>query len=142
LKELFEKITSPGDIAASALGSAVGYGVGLFLLFQGILPASIGPAEIAIFGFLLFWAIKRLMQLIFSRDRSKKKLELQTKAQTLISYVDDFIDTKPRQLEDAYERFQSSHYLWTGGIITDDEFKDAVLSFEETCKQHAKLLTS
>jgi hypothetical protein len=129
IKELLEKIATPGDAAALALGFVLGAPVDYFLLHMGVPVGSVSPYTIASVFFL-----KKSFDIAYKNHLDRKKLKnarpaLKAKGKKLLSILEQ---EKQRYLPE----FRRQLEFWEQGVITNEDFEQIIA---DTAKKPAEI---
>ena len=91
MKEIIEKITSPGDIVAFIFGAVFGMIIGIWLMPYVVpLYPQMTIYEFGVIGGLTVWGIKRLIQLIYGKfwaNEQKEKLRIGKKSTYAVIFM-------------------------------------------------------
>lgn len=146
LKELLEKISTPGDVAASAIGYALGFAADVFLFPGGVTSGTV--AAVSAVGAL---GIKKAIDARISRELvggkdETVKVELEKKAKSLVNFLERAIEQpnlenhKRDLFKELRRRLRQQMDLWESGVLENDEFKDQLSEFRLTCIEQIGLL--
>ncbi len=146
IKEFFEKVSTSGDVAATAVGYAVGFAVDVFLFPGGVPPGTVaGVSAVGALG------LKKAADAVFSRTENDKAQgtrppDLERKANALLEFLGRMadqpnIENPQRELFKNLRRsLKQQIELWQGGILEEDEFKEQLSEIRLSCIENTSTL--
>lgn len=140
VKELLDKISTAGDVAAAALGYAAGFVADTYYFPGGLPPGTV--AAVTAVGVV---GIKKACDALINIRRSRGRYEgdadsLRQRAKALHDYMIRRINNtdgmkENRRLEGILPVFEEALEAWNDGIIDDSEFNKYLLSAAKECRK-------
>ena len=123
-KEFFKNLSTAGDIAAAAIGYAVGFAVDAHFFPGGISPGvAAGVSSVGALG------LKKFADVLISARRQRKNNSLDTRALQIEIYLKKALDRsslpndEEQLLVAILREVRRRRDLWAAGLLDDEQFE-------------------
>jgi hypothetical protein len=146
LKDLKDKVATPGDAAAAGLGYALGYAADVFLF-----PLGVPPGTVAAVSSVGTWGVKKAVDAFRAwRKRKKDDRDSETDDKNLKRKIGELQDVLKRRLnrtnikkeesdflKDLRTTLQQRVELWEDKLMEDDELEETISEIKRDIRDYA-----
>jgi len=140
VKDLFERISTRGDIAAAALGYVMGYLGGTYRSLFGLPPGTV--ALLCAIGLI---GVKNLIHSLYPARNQVELVDpvlLEARANSLGRYINQIVDRSAtpnlHPLTPIVKEFDQQVEAWRSGVIRDDEFANYLERVASAARPHSQ----